>query len=52
MKKSKKHKEISNDYDEIKRRHLEKLANKLLENDEKFEKLKKYRSKGKFLDKF
>jgi hypothetical protein len=38
--KSKKHTKLVKDYDKQKQRHLEKLANKMLENDEKFSKLK------------
>jgi hypothetical protein len=44
--------EILNNYDEVKSRHLEKLATKMLERDEKFQKLKSKKSKGKFLDLF
>lgn len=40
MKKKKKHEEIVKDYDKIKSRHLEKLATKMLKNDEKFKELK------------
>jgi len=47
--KNKKHKKIVNDYDKIKSKHLEKLAKKMLDNDEKKEKLKKYNIKGDFL---
>jgi len=38
--KSKKHTKLTKDYDKQKQRHLEKLADKMLENDEKFSKLK------------
>jgi hypothetical protein len=38
--KHKKHDDIINDYDNQKRRHLEKLATKQLKNDETFQKLK------------
>ena len=38
--KKKKHSKIVKDYDKQKERHLEKLASKLLENDEKLSKLK------------
>jgi hypothetical protein len=38
--KKKKHSKIVKDYDKQKEKHLEKLASKLLENDEKFSKLK------------
>ena len=47
--KKKKHDKIVNDYDKIKSRHLEKLAKKMLENDEKFSKLKGKNIKGNFL---
>ena len=50
--KKKKHDKIVNDYDKIKSKHLEKLAKKMLENDEKFNKLKDKNIKGNFLDKF
>ena len=40
--KNKKHNQIVNDYDKIKSRHLEKLANKMLKDDEKNELLRKY----------
>ena len=54
MKKSKKqiHKEIVEDYDKVKSNHLEKLASKMLKEDEKFERLRKKKIKGDFLDKF
>ena len=51
-KKHKKHDQIINDYDKIKSRHLEKLANKMLKDDEKNTKLKEKNIKGNFLDKF
>ena len=50
--KKKKHDKIVNDYDKIKSKHLEKLVKKMLENDEKFSKLKDKNIKGNFLDKF
>jgi|TARA_B110000483_G_C17915263_1_gene434672 hypothetical protein len=50
--KRKKHDQILNDYDKIKSRHLEKLANKMLKDDEKYNKLKSIQIKGKFLDEF
>ena len=37
-----KHKNIVDDYKKTKSKHLEKLATKMLKNDEKFEKLKDY----------
>jgi hypothetical protein len=50
--KKKKHNKIVNDYEKIKSKHLDKLAKKMLDNDEKFSKLKSKTMKGKFLDKF
>ena len=50
--KRKKHDQIVNDYDKIKSRHLEKLANKMLKDDEKYSKLKSKQIKGKFFNKF
>ncbi len=50
--KRKKHDKIINDYDKIKSRHLEKLADKMLKNDEKHNKLKSKQIKGNFLDEF
>jgi len=38
--KSKKHTKIIKDYEKQKQKHLEKLATKMLENDEKLNKLK------------
>ncbi len=43
--KKKKHNKLIKDYDEQKRRHVEKLATKMLENDEKINKLKDLVSK-------
>jgi hypothetical protein len=50
--KSKKHKKIINDYDKQKEKHLEKLASKMLENDEKFSKLKGKEIDPRFLNLF
>tara|TARA_R110000824_G_scaffold170110_1_gene347368 strand:+ start:339 stop:512 length:174 start_codon:yes stop_codon:yes gene_type:complete len=50
--KRKKHDQIVNDYDKIKSRHLEKLVNKMLKDDEKNEKLKSKIIKGDFFNKF
>jgi len=50
--KRKKHDQIINDYDKIKSRHLEKLANKMLKDDEKNNRLKSKQLKGNFLNKF
>jgi hypothetical protein len=47
--KNKKHNKIVNDYSKIKSKHLDKLAKKMLDNDEKDQKLKKYKLKGNFL---
>ena len=47
--KNKKHNKIVNDYGKIKSKHLDKLAKKMLDNDEKDQKLKKYKLKGDFL---
>jgi uncharacterized tellurite resistance protein B-like protein len=41
-KQMKKHKNIINNYDKIKSKHLEILATKMLENDKKSTDLKKY----------
>tara|TARA_R110001592_G_scaffold153632_2_gene382303 strand:+ start:2925 stop:3098 length:174 start_codon:yes stop_codon:yes gene_type:complete len=50
--KKKKHDQIINDYDKIKSKHLEKLANKMLKDDDRNKKLKGKNIKGNFLDKF
>lgn len=50
--KRKKHDQIINDYDKIKSKHLEKLANKMLKDEEKKSLLKNKVIKGDFLDKF
>ena len=50
--KSKKHEKITKDYQKTKAKHLEKLADKMLENDEKLNKFKEKKSDGKFLDLF
>jgi hypothetical protein len=52
MKKSKKHQDIIRDYETQKSKQLEKLANKMLENDEKFNKLKSKKINLKFLKLF
>jgi len=52
MKKSKKHEEILRDYDKIKSRHLEKLATKMLKNDEKHQNLKNKNINPDFLKNF
>tara|TARA_R100001443_G_scaffold80496_1_gene87515 strand:- start:1172 stop:1348 length:177 start_codon:yes stop_codon:yes gene_type:complete len=50
--KRKKHDKIVRDYDEVKSKHLEKLANRMLKDDEKNNLLKSKVIKGNFLDKF
>jgi hypothetical protein len=50
--KNKKHSRIVKDYDKQKEKHLEKLANKMLENDEKLSKLKGKNISTNFLDLF
>jgi hypothetical protein len=50
--KNKKHDKIVNDYDKQKEKHLEKLATKILKNDEKKEKLKKIKINTDFLKNF
>jgi hypothetical protein len=50
--KSKKHKKVEKDFDKQKSKHLEKLADKLLENEEKFSKLKGKEINPGFLDLF
>ena len=50
--KRKKHDKIVNDYDKIKSRHLEKLANKMLKDEEKNNVLTSKVIKGNFLAKF
>jgi len=52
MKKLKKHKKLTQNYDKQKSLHLEKLASKSLDNDEKFRILKQKKIKGDFLKKF
>ena len=50
--KNKKHNKIVKDYDKQKEKHLEKLATKMLKNDEKADKLKAKQIKGDFLKNF
>jgi len=50
--KKKKHKDIINDYDIIKSKHLDKLASKMLANDEKMSQLKGKEIDPGFLDLF
>jgi|TARA_B100002019_G_C20870063_1_gene403551 hypothetical protein len=50
--KNKKHDQIINDYDKIKSKHLEKLATKMLKDEDKNNKLKSKNIKGDFLKNF
>ena len=50
--KKKKHTKLVRDYDKQKEKHLEKLATKMLENDEKLSKLKGKNISTNFLDLF
>ena len=50
--KNKKHKDLVDDYDIQKAKHLEKLATKSLATDEKFRKLRDKKVKGDFLKNF
>jgi hypothetical protein len=50
--KKKKHKDIINDYDIIKSKHLDKLASQMLANDEKMNQLKNKEIDPGFLDLF
>ena len=52
MKKKRKHKKLVDDYEKQKSKHLEKLASKTLENDEKMRKFKDKLIDDKFLDLF
>lgn len=52
MKRSKKHTKIVTDYDRIKSKHLDKLASKTLDKDEKLQQLKSKPIKGNFLKNF
>jgi hypothetical protein len=50
--KKRKHDKLVNDYDNQKSKHLEKLADKMLEDQERLSKLRDKKSDGKFLDLF
>lgn len=50
--KKRKHDKLVNDYDSQKSKHLEKLADRMLEDQEKFSKLRDKKTDGKFLDLF
>lgn len=49
---NKKHHKITKDYDKQKSKHLEKLTDKILKNDEKSNQLKSKIMKGDFLKNF
>lgn len=50
--KHKKHDDLVRNYDSIKAKHIEKLTNKILKNDEKLNKLKEKPINKNFLDLF
>jgi len=50
--KKRKHDKLVNDYSNQKSKHLESLATKMLEDQEKLSKLREKKSDGKFLDLF
>jgi len=52
MKRKKKHQKLVDDYDTQKRKHLEKIATKSLEKDEKMRRFKSKDIKDNFLDLF
>tara|TARA_R110001599_G_scaffold6163_3_gene30659 strand:+ start:215 stop:391 length:177 start_codon:yes stop_codon:yes gene_type:complete len=47
-----KHDKIVNDYDKQKEKHLERLANKMLKDEDKKDRLRSKTIKGDFLNKF
>lgn len=47
-----KHDKLVNDYDKQKEKHLERLASKMLKDEDKNNRLKSKNIKGNFLDKF
>tara|TARA_R100000908_G_C3753436_1_gene147827 strand:+ start:1969 stop:2139 length:171 start_codon:yes stop_codon:yes gene_type:complete len=49
---NKKHHKITRDYDKQKSKHVEKLTDKMLKNDEKAQQLKSKQIKGDFLKNF
>jgi hypothetical protein len=52
IRKNRKHDKIVKDYEKIKRKHLEKLADKMLEEQDKIDKLREKKSNGDFLELF
>ena len=49
---NKKHHKITRDYDKQKSKHVEKLTDKMIKNDEKAQQLKSKQIKGDFLKNF
>ena len=49
---NKKHNKITRDYDKQKSKHLERLTDKMLKNDERAQQLKNKTIKGNFLKNF
>ena len=47
-----KHDKLVNDYDKQKEKHLERLANKMLKDEDKKDRLRSKAIKGDFLNKF
>tara|TARA_R110000822_G_scaffold71096_1_gene171501 strand:+ start:120 stop:296 length:177 start_codon:yes stop_codon:yes gene_type:complete len=47
-----KHDKLVNDYDKQKEKHLERLANKMLKDEDKKDRLRSKTIKGDFLNKF
>ena len=52
LKKKKRHDAITKNYDKTKEKHLEKLATKMLEKQEKLDRLREKESNGDFLELF
>jgi len=52
IRKNRKHDKIVKDYEKTKRKHLEKLADKMLEDQEKIDRLREKKSDGDFLKLF
>ena len=52
LRKKKRHDSITKDYDSTKQKHLERLASKMLDEQEKMEKLKDKKINKDFLDLF
>lgn len=52
IRKNRKHDKIVKDYEKTKRKHLEKLADKMLEDQERIDRLREKKSDGDFLKLF